>query len=71
VDIARAERVLGFCPSIDLRHGLLRLIEHYAEAAGRPLPEAVAQARERRGPHHHELRAPQPAPEVKAGDAGA
>jgi UDP-glucose 4-epimerase len=68
VDITRAERVLGFCPSIDLRQGLLRLIEHYAEAEGRALPETVA--RERRGPHHPELRSEQPSSEIKTGDVG-
>ena len=51
VDISSAERELGFCPSIDLNQALLWLIEYYAEQGGVPLPESVAQVRERRGPH--------------------
>jgi len=50
VDVSRAERDLGFCPSIDLRQGLQRLSDHYAEQSGFSLRGANG-ATQQRGPH--------------------
>ena len=54
VDVSRAERDLGFCPSIDLRQGLQRLIDHYAELSGFSLAGRNGAAQER-GPHFTRL----------------
>jgi UDP-glucose 4-epimerase len=70
VDIRRAERELGFCPSIDLRQGLSRLIEYYADQSGFPLPGRVTRSRERRGPHFSGSRRTQPAGEPKPTESG-
>jgi UDP-glucose 4-epimerase len=45
VDISRAEADLGFCPAIDLRAGLRRLVDYYEQAENRstPSPLVVAQ----------------------------
>jgi UDP-glucose 4-epimerase len=53
VDVSRAERDLGFCPSIDLRQGLQRLIDHYAELSGFSLAGRNGAAE--RGPHFSRL----------------
>jgi len=51
VAITQAETDFGFCPSVDLRQGLLSLIEHYAVQGGVPLAEKATMARRSRGPH--------------------
>ncbi len=58
VDNTQAETDFGFCPSVDLRQGLLWLIEYYAEQGGFPLAEKVTAARGNKGPH---FRASRPA----------
>jgi len=63
---ARAETTLGFCPSIDLRQGLLALLEHYraqpADPAGSPSSAPVTPPR---GPHFRDIAALQEAAHAK------
>lgn len=40
MNVARAEVELGFCPSIDLRLGLIMLIEHYLHPGGHRLEDS-------------------------------
>jgi UDP-N-acetylglucosamine/UDP-N-acetyl-alpha-D-glucosaminouronate 4-epimerase len=54
LNVSRAEIDLGFCPSIDLRHGLSALIEHYANDAARSHADAGSEAPP--GPHDRDIR---------------
>jgi nucleoside-diphosphate-sugar epimerase len=42
VDVSKAERELGFCPSLPLRQGLIDLIEFHARQGESPEPSAAA-----------------------------
>jgi UDP-N-acetylglucosamine/UDP-N-acetyl-alpha-D-glucosaminouronate 4-epimerase len=67
IDISRVEQDLGFCPSTDLRQGLMKLLEYQLRSGGAWRAEAAAGQPQHRGPHF-ERRGPLPIVETDPGE---